>query len=301
MAQTDLSLPQMPTFVENRRRDRWWAQPLVTFLVFSAFIVYGTWAAFQGDHYWHAGPGHGEGVWHAQYLSPMYSPVLYRQETNAAGEALQRVAPAGHAWLGEWPDWLPKQMPLLGLAITPALLILWAPGLFRFTCYYYRGAYYKAFWADPLNCGVGEPGFRGKKYRGERAFPLILQNVHRYALYLAVIFIGILTYDAVISFIWLNDAGSRAFGMGWGSMVLTLNAFLLAGYTFGCHSMRHLIGGGLDILSRRPIRKKSYDCVSCLNRGHMRWAWASLLWVGFTDVYIRFIARGWDDAIFVLG
>ena len=59
---------------------------------------------------------------------------------------------------------------------SPALLILWAPGGFRLTCYYYRGAYYKAFWADPPSCAVGEP--RGS-YRGEHSFPPIMQNIHR--------------------------------------------------------------------------------------------------------------------------
>ena len=48
------------------------------------------------------------------------------------------------------------------------------------TCYYYRGAYYKAFWADPPSCAVGEPR---KKYLGESSLPLILQNFHRYFLF----------------------------------------------------------------------------------------------------------------------
>jgi hypothetical protein len=51
--------------------------------------------------------------------------------------------------------------------------VLWAPGLFRLTCYYYRGAYYKAFWADPPACAVGEPR---KLYLGEQSFLLIMQN-----------------------------------------------------------------------------------------------------------------------------
>ena len=80
----------------------------------------------------------------------------------------------------------------LGCCFRPHYLILWAPGGFRLTCYYYRGAYYKAFWADPPACAVGEPR---KKYLGERSFPLIMQNVHRYFLYVALIFIGILAYD----------------------------------------------------------------------------------------------------------
>jgi hypothetical protein len=43
--------------------------------------------------------------------------------------------------------WWPAALPF-----SAALLILWAPGGFRFTCYYYRGAYYKAFWQDPTAC-----------------------------------------------------------------------------------------------------------------------------------------------------
>lgn len=288
MAQTDLKLPQIPALAENRRADTWWTQPLVVFLGLLAFVVYSTWAALQGVHYWHDG-GAGAG-WHAQYLSPMYSPVLL-VSPEAAGSA-----PLEHAWIGEFPDWWP-----LAIA-TPAILILWAPALFRFTCYYYRGAYYKAFWGDPMNCGVGEPGFRGTKYRGERWFPLILQNSHRYFLYIALIFIIILTYDAVISFIWVDDAGNHAFGVGVGSLVLTLNVILLAGYTFGCHSLRHLVGGRNDCISENALQFNAYRCVSCFNRRHMLWAWMSLIWVGLTDVYVRLASTfEWNDALFVIG
>ena len=90
--------------------------------------------------------------------------------------------------------------------------------------------------------------------------------------------------------------GNKSFGVGVGTLVLTLNVILLGGYTFGCHSFRHLIGGGIDQLSRRPLRKKSYDCVSCLNRRHSLWAWCSLVWVMFTDLYIRLCSMGvWTD------
>ena len=53
-------------FGETARRDAWWIQPLVVFLGLSTFVVYATWAAFQGDHYTY-GP----------YLSPFYSPELF--------------------------------------------------------------------------------------------------------------------------------------------------------------------------------------------------------------------------------
>ena len=250
---------------ETMRKDLWWVQPLVTFLGFGAFIVYSTWAAFQGAHY-SFGP----------YLSPMYSPLIW----EAAGQPL-----SGHAWLGAWPAWMPNII----LPLTPAFLILWAPGGFRFTCYYYRGAYYKAFWADPPACAVGEPR---SGYRGERKFPLILQNVHRYFMYLALIFIVILAYDAIEAMWFMGADGHRHFGIGVGTLVMIVNVALLGSYTLGCHSLRHLVGGVYDVLSNKPVRQKAYSCVSGLNKRHMMFAWMSLFWVGFTDIYIRLCSMG---------
>lgn len=163
----------------------------------------------------------------------------------------------------------------------------------RFTCYYYRGAYYKSFWADPPACTVTEPR---KTYRGENSFPLIMQNIHRYFLYLAIVFVFILAYDAYKA-LWFTDAaGETHFGLGVGTLVLALNATLLGGYTFGCHSFRHLVGGLKDRLSKAPVRKTLYNCSSCLNRKHMIWAWCSLVGVAFADIYVRLVAMGiWTD------
>ncbi len=251
-------------FGETARCDTWWLQPLAVFVGLSAFIVYSTWAAFQGEHYT-AGP----------YLSPFYSPELFGD--------------SGHSWFGPkpgcWPGWMPW---------SPALLILWAPGGFRLTCYYYRGAYYKAFWADPPSCAVGEP--RGS-YRGEHSLPLIMQNIHRYFLYVALMFIVILAHDAWKALWFQNPAtGETTFGVGVGTIVLTLNVVLLGGYAFGCHSLRHLVGGGIDCLSKTPTRMQAYRCVSCLNRRHMNWAWISLFGVAFSDIYVRLCSMGiWTD------
>ena len=262
MTHTSVPLPQHG-FGQTMRRDRWWLQPVAVFLGLSAFIVYSTWAAFQGDHY-HSG----------SYLSPFYSPELF-------GES-------HHAWFGPKPNWYPAWLPW-----SPAFLILWAPGGFRLTCYYYRGAYYKAFWADPPSCAVGEPR---KCYRGEQSFPLIMQNIHRYFLYLALVFIVLLAWDAWKGFWFDNTDGPASFGIGIGSLVLTVNVVLLGSYTLGCHSLRHLIGGGRDTLKDAPLGKKAYDCVSCLNRRHMLCAWLSLFWVGFTDLYVRLCSMGiWQD------
>jgi hypothetical protein len=263
MADAPHPLPQA-RFGATARRDAWWVQPAIVFVILSSFIVYATWAAFQGDHYAY-GP----------YLSPFYSPELWGSSP--------------HAWLGPRPEWWPAW-----LVFSPALVILPFPGIFRVTCYYYRGAYYKAFWADPPACTVGEPR---KQYRGESSFPLIVQNVHRYFLYIALVFLLVLAHD-VWKALWFSDpvSGRTSFGIGVGTLVLATNVVLLGGYTLGCHSMRHVIGGYLDRLSGHPVRRRAYDCSSCLNRAHMGWAWCSLISVAFADLYVRLCSMGiWTD------
>ena len=48
---------------------------------------------------------------------------------------------------------------------------------------------------------------------------------------------------------WTPVTGKDKFSIGIGTLILALNVCLLSGYTFGCHSLRHLIGGGRDTLS----------------------------------------------------
>jgi hypothetical protein len=127
--------------------------------------------------------------------------------------------------------------------------------------------------------------------KGERSFPLVIQNIHRYFLYFALLFLVLLAHD-VWKALWFPDG----FGIGVGTLVLLANLILLGGYTLGCHSLRHLTGGLFDQLARRPIRKTAYDCVSCFNRKHMLWAWSSLFSVGFSDLYVRMCSMGiWTD------
>lgn len=259
-------------FGGTARSDAWWVQPVAVFIGLSIFIVYSTWAAFHP--FYHGNPGYWCGVNGANYLSPFFSPEIF--------------GTSPHSWFGRAPGWWPSCLP----AFSPAFLILWAPAGFRLTCYYYRGAYYKAFWADPPNCAVGEPR---KSYLGERYFPLILQNIHRYFLYFGLLLLVNLAYD-VWEGLWFAVGGVEHFGIGVGTIVLTLNVFFLSGYTLGCHSLRHLIGGFLDEPSKTPVCAKGYACVSCLNRRHMIWAWISLFWVGFSDLYVRLCAMGiWHD------
>jgi hypothetical protein len=241
------------------RTDRWWTQPLVTAVVFTAFVVYATWAAF--DHHFVASTGNR--IFYADpYQSPFFSPCF------------THGCPSAIAWAHvDFWSWL-----------SPALYILVFPLSFRATCYYYRKAYYRAFWFSPPACAVSEPH---SKYTGETRFPLLFQNIHRYTWYFAVIFAGILSYDAGRAF---DFHGS--FGLGIGTLVLVINAVLIVGYTLGCHSCRHITSGRINSFSKHPLRYRWWTLVSKLNRRHMQWAWASLVWVAVADGYVRLVASG---------
>lgn len=232
------------------RKDAWWVQPTLTVIGLGGFIIYSTWAAFQGAHYY-AEP----------YLSPFYSPCI---SANCEHLTVRLI--------GDWWTW------------SPAFLILWAPGIFRLTCYYYRKAYYRSFWWAPPACAV--PDAR-RGYDGETSFPLIFQNIHRYTFYIAVLFIVILTWDAIMGLRFPDG-----FGVGVGSLVLWGNVCFLGLYTFSCHSCRHLCGGHLDVFSNNPSRYGVWRLVSRLNERHALFAWISLFWVGFTDLYIRLVSMG---------
>lgn len=234
---------------KTQRRDQWWVEPLLTAVFLSLFGVYATLRAFEGDNY----------TW-GPYISPFCSPNLKEWFPNA------------FSW---WQ-------------FSPAILILPFPLLFRATCYYYRKAYYRAYFLDPPACAVGEP--RAGSYKGETAFPFVLQNLHRYAFYIAAIFVFILTYDAVIAY----DFGGQ-FGIGLGSLVLTLNVVLLGLYTFSCHSWRHIIGGNLNCFSCANFGKERHGAwsrQSFLNEHHMLLAWISLFSVWLADLYIYLLATG---------
>jgi hypothetical protein len=198
------------------------------------------------------------------YISPFYSPLI----------------DANHHW---WP-------------FSPAILILGGPLGFRATCYYYRKALYRAFLLDPPACAVSEGS--GRSYSGETAFPFILQNLHRYFFYLAILFLCFLWYDAVLAFFF-----PEGFGIGVGSLVMLTNVVLLSTYTFSCHSLRHLAGGKLDCFSCATFglpRYAAWRWVSFLNERHMLWAWMSLFSVGLTDFYIRLVSAGYLKDIRIL-
>ncbi|MGA8248430.1 MAG: hypothetical protein WB797_16110 [Nocardioides sp.] len=235
------------------RTDRWWLYPLTTFVVFTAFVIYATFRAFQGSDYYQA-----------PYLSPLYSPCL--------GHCIKGSSDFGQPF-GWWP-------------LSAALIVLIFPLGFRLSCYYYRKAYYRAFWMSPPACAVAESH---QAYSGETRLPLILNNIHRYFWYAAVAVALILSYDTVLSF---RDEHDHWFHMGLGSLVFLVNIVLIWLYTLSCHSCRHIVGGRLRHFSRHPVRYRMWSWVSRLNVNHARYAWLSLFSVALADLYVLLISSG---------
>ncbi|MBB4685004.1 hypothetical protein [Amycolatopsis jiangsuensis] len=238
------------------RTDRWWLQPLLTVLGLAAFIVYATIRAFVRTAYW---------VPDYHYLTPFYSPCV-------STSCVEGSSHFGH-WFGDFPGWLP-----LGVLVLPFLLG------FRLTCYYYRKAYYRSVWFSPPACAVAEPHAR---YTGETRLPLIVQNVHRYFFYVAVLVSLVNIYDAVVSF-----QSPSGFGFGLGNIIIVANVVLLWAYTLSCHSCRHVTGGRLKHFSKHPVRYWMWTQITKLNTRHMALAWTTLGTLVLTDLYVMLVSSG---------
>jgi hypothetical protein len=255
---TDLTGVNGPTRArieaKTLRTDRWWLYPAATFVVFAAFIVYSTWRAFSGANYF-AEP----------YLSPFYSPCLTDSCVKGSSDFGQ---------------------PFSFWSLSPALIILIFPLGFRMSCYYYRKAYYRSFWLSPPGCAVAEPHAR---YTGETRFPLIVQNIHRWFWYAALVISVILTYDVVLAF-GPAEGESSGIHMGLGTLLMLVNVVFIWGYTLGCHSCRHIMGGRLRHFSKHPIRYRFWTLASKLNAKHANFAWYSLFSIAIVDLYIYLLS-----------
>ena len=239
------------------RTDPWWRAPVITFVLLSAWVIYGlVRTAWQAAYF----------AYPENYLTPFYSPCV---TTSCVPESRDFGA-----WFGDFP-------PLVPFAILTLVFLLG----FRLTCYYYRRAYYRSFWVSPPACAVAEPH---RKYSGETKFPLIFQNLHRYLWVVAGLISLVNTWDVIEAF---RPAG-HAFGFGLGTIIMLINVVLLWAYTLGCHSCRHIVGGRLRSFSRYPMRYKAWTFVSRLNAKHMQMAWATLFTLFVTDLYICLVASG---------
>ena len=247
------------------RSDNWRKAPTVTFVLLTAWVLYALVRTVVQAAYF-AAPEH--------YLSPFDSPCVTASCASGAHDF--------GTWFGKFP-------PLIPFAIVTLPFLLG----FRLTCYYYRKAYYRAFWQSPTACAVAEPH---GKYTGETKFPLIMQNLHRY-FWLAADLISIInTWDLVQAF----RPEGHSFGFGLGTIIMLINVVMLWAYTISCHSCRHIIGGRLRNFSAHPLRYRAWGFVSKLNAKHMQLAWTTLATLLITDAYIGLVASGaFSDPRFV--
>jgi hypothetical protein len=257
MADVRATTPALKTegFGITDRRDAWWWEQVFTIVVMTIFSIYAFWAAAQNAHF-EIGP----------YFSPFYSPNL------------KAMFPDLFSWL----------------SFSPAFLILWAPLGFRGTCYFYRRTYYRAIFNDPPACAVDKPKVGTLRwvadYTGETLFPFVLQNFHRYFMYVALVLVAFHWKHLIDSMFYKGQ-----FGFGIGSLVILLDTLLLSLYVFSCHSLRHLLGGKLNNFMANAFSKLRFGLwngQSILNGQHWFYAWASLFTVGLCDLYIRLVSMG---------
>ncbi|MQY03829.1 hypothetical protein [Actinomadura macrotermitis] len=248
------------------RKDNWRLYPITTFVIFTAWVVYATIRAFWGSAFY---------VPQYHYLTPFYSPCF--------NEICNGVTVDGHTGdAAEFGTFLPAgTRGFIPFAVISLPFLL----LFRLTCYYYRKAYYRSFWASPPACAVVEPH---AKYTGERRFPLIGQNLHRYFWMAAFLISLVNTWDAVRAFHG-EDGG---FGIGLGTLILVANVVLLWAYTLSCHSCRHIVGGRLKHFSKHPVRYWMWGQVSKLNKRHGTFALITLGSLVVADLYVALVASG---------
>lgn len=252
-----ISLPTVDHGEFNHSRtDRWWLRPVMQAVALIGFIFYSLWVVLLQTDNYH--------VDKTNYTSPFYSPEI------------------------EFDFW-PK-------GLSPALLLIWIPLGFRYTCYYARKVYHRAFLADPPACAVSELRKVNHKYKGENKLVFIVSNLHRYFFYLAFI---LMVIHVIEFFFAMNFDGE--FGFGLGTLLLGLDALFLALYVLSCHSCKHLVGGGLDCYSCSTAgssRFKSWKIVKKLNENHHKYFWLSLLTLVVADVYFKLLINGVIDLEF---
>ncbi len=270
-----IPLPMKKGFGATDRVDTWWKGPSAMAFYLAIMVVYGTWRGFMEADFWifeNFGRSAGEQTMAIEsngshVLSPLFSPL---------------IVPDEHSWMPESLWWL-----------SPAMFILIFPAGFRATCYYYRKAYYRAFFQQPTACAVGKPW---NEYKGETGL-LIVQNLHRYFMYAALAYLPILSFDVYMSMQF--DGGN--WGISVGTLVLLLNVILLSGYTFGCHAFRHIVGGGANVWTGKSgptLRYRMWKMSTWFNERHKEWALYSLLVVMFADFYVYACTDpmfGWTD------
>lgn len=97
--------------------------------------------------------------------------------------------------------------------------------------------YYRAVFSDPIVCAGPEP-YR-KRYHGETRFPFVFNNLHRYFLYGAIALLVLHWYEFIASLFYKGGVY-----LSLGTLLIFFDTVALTLYIGGCHSLRHLAGGG---------------------------------------------------------
>ncbi len=268
-------LPIAKGFGKTDRIDAWWKSPAAMAAYLGIMIIYSTWRGFMEADFWifaefgRSGPAglqtmaiENQG---SHVLSPLFSPLIL---PGQSGNVLGTYVPDALIWM------------------SPAMFILIFPAGFRGTCYYYRKAYYRAFLQNPSGCAVAKPW---DAYKGETGI-FVLQNLHRYFMYAALLYLPILSYDVFLSLNFHHPTTDvHTWGISVGTLILAMNVILLGGYAFGCHAFRHLVGGASNDWTSGAIprlKHKLWLFSTKLNEHHKDWALYSLFWVMFADLYV---------------
>ncbi len=264
-----IKLPVLNGLGRTNRIDNWLKQPLAMGLGLTAAMLYTAWRLFlypESISYELDG---------STVMSPIFSPNVLEWELFG---------------LKDWnhPSW-----------VNAAVLVLWIPFGFRGTCYYMRRVYYRTFFASPTACWVDEPEInKALGYQGEKRL-FIINNLHRYFLYAAMLILVIKWWDVTHT---LHFHGG--YGMSLGTLVMGIEAFLLTMYVTSCHALRHLAGGSLDrwTTSIGRIRGALFGRISIFNRSHGFWFWTSLTFVFCGDLWVLAVREGHlsDVALFVI-
>jgi len=253
-----LKLPMLNGMGRTDRIDNWWAQPAVMGIGLILAVLWTLWrVVFFSDHIDYNVNG-------AHVISPMFSPNVLDWDMFSG-------------W--DHPSW-----------VNAAVLILWIPFSFRGTCYYMRRVYYRTFFASPVACWVDEPEINKKiGYQGEKRLFLI-NNLHRYFLYMVIPILLIKWWDITHTMTFSNDG----YGFTGGTIILFLEAVCLTFYVTSCHALRHLAGGMLDRWTTgiSKVRGALFSKISIINRDHGFWFWISLVLVFVGDAWTIACSKG---------
>ena len=227
MPELDVPIERL-RFGQTSRKDTWWlAAAALVDLLRDRLRVPGL-DDLLADHYWVAALPHPAGL-----------------------AAVLRRGPARHPRATASPPGGRR-----ACRSSPALFIALFPAGFRLSCYYYRGAYYKALWARPARLRRRRAPPR---VPGRAKPPLIVMNIHRYFLYFGIALVFFLTYDVILATRFPVAAGRQRDHLRHrprAPCIMAANVVFVALYTFCCHSFRHLVGGVLDIFSRAPAAQE---------------------------------------------